>query len=117
MQKYQQIKKIQDHKLGFNEIKFGDFLVAMRGILRPHTPSKRQVVSDFSIITYSMTSSSTLVENYLTQALTEETQNEVTCVLNTVLQNIINDTEITWALDDAVDIFMKTGSGIIGGNS
>ena len=104
-QKYQQIKMVQDQILALNEIKLGDFLVAMRGILRPYNP---QTASH---------SSSTLVEYYLTQAQIETTQNEVTSVLNTVLQNIINDTEISWGLDDAVDIFMTTGSGVLDGNS
>ena len=87
-----------DLKLGLNQIKLGNFLVAMKGILRPY-------FSDSSVVEY-----------YLTQAQILKTQNEVTSVLNSVLQNIINDTEITWALDDAVDIFMTTGSGIISGN-
>ena len=89
---------VQDQKLSFNEIKFGDFLVAMRGILRPKNP-------DYSVIEY-----------YLTKSQIIETQKEVTRVLNSVLQNIINDTETSWALDDAVDIFMTTGSGVIAGN-
>ena len=90
---------VQDQKLSLNEIKFGDFLVAMRGILRP------------------LSSDDSVVEYYLNQAQIDETQKEVTNVLNSVLQNIINDTDITWALDDAVDIFMTTGSGVIAGNS
>ena len=90
---------VQDQNLGLNEIKLGDFLVAMRSILRPNNP-------DYSIVEYYMTNSQII-----------ETQNGVTSVLNTVLQKVINDTKITWALDDAVDIFMTTGSGIIAGNS
>ena len=96
---------VQDQKLSLDEIKFGDFLVAMRSMLRPYT---------FASSSYS---SGTLVEYYLTYAKIIETQIEVTHVLNAVLQNIINDTEISWALDDAVDIFMTTGSGVIAGNS
>ena len=102
--KYKQIEMVQDQKLGLNEIKFGDFLVAMRGILRPYNKP-----ADFD-------SSSTLVENYLTNSYIEKTQNEVTSALNTVLQNAINNTDITWGLDDAVDIMMTTGSAIINGN-
>ena len=98
LQKYDQIKMVQDEKLGLNELKLGDFLVAMRGILKPNNPE----YSD--------------VEYYLTKAQIIETQKEVISVLNSVLQNIINDTEITWGLDDAVDIFMTTGSGVIAGN-
>ena len=82
-----------------DEIKLGEFLVAMRGIIRPYNPPN------------------SVLECYLTTAQIEETQNEVANVLNSVLQNVINNTEITWALDDAVDIFMTTGFGIIGGNS
>ena len=99
LQKYHQIKKVQDQELDLNEMKFGDFLVAMRGVLRPNFPA-------YSVIEY-----------YLTKSQIEETQREVMSVLNSVLKNIINDSEITWALDDAVDIFMTTGSGVIAGNS
>ena len=95
---YQQIKIIQDQNLGLTKIKLGDLLVAMRRILRPYSPA------------------TSIVEYYLTPAQLEETQNEFTNFLNTLLQNIINDTDITWALDDAVDIFMTTGSEIIKGN-
>ena len=95
---------VQDHKLDFDEIKFGDFFVAMRSMLRPYDGLSFH------------TSSSTSVEYYLTPSQIEQTQNEVASVLNTVLQNIINDTEISWALDDAVDIFMTTGIEIIRGN-
>ena len=98
LQKYDQIKMVQDEKLGLNELKLGDFLVTMRGILRPNNP-------EYSVVEY-----------YLTKAQIIETQKEVISVLNSVLQNIINDTEITWGLDDAVDIFMTTGSGVIAGN-
>ena len=94
-QKYQQIKMIQDQKLSLKEIKLGDFLVAMRGLLRPNNYEK------------------SVVEYYLTEDQIIETQKEVTGVFKSVLQNTINDTEITWALDDAVDIFMTTGSGVI----
>ena len=110
LKKYEQIKMVQSQNLGLNEIKFGDFLVVMRGILRPNRPPMNEYYTGLS-------SSSTLVEYYLTQVQIEETQKEVTSVLNSVLQNTINDTDITWGLDDAVDIFMTTGSGVIAGNS
>ena len=97
LQKYEQIKMVQDEKLSLNEFKFGDFLVTMRGILRPNNP-------EYSVVEY-----------YLTKAQIIETQKEVKSVMNSVLQNIINNTEITWGLDDAVDIFMTTGSGVIAG--
>ena len=103
-QKYQQINIVQDQKLILNEIKFGDFIVAMRAILNPSAAAVR------------LQTSSTVVEDYLTQVQITETQKEVTKVLNSVIQNIIKDTEITWSLDDAVDIFMTTGSGHITGN-
>ena len=90
---------IQDQKLSLKEIKLGDFLVAMRGLLRPNNYEK------------------SVVEYYLTEDQIIETQKEVTGVFKSVLQNTINDTEITWALDDAVDIFMTTGSGVIIGIS
>ena len=97
LQKYEQIKMVQDEKLSLNEFKFGDFLVTMRGILRPNNP-------EYSVVEY-----------YLTKAQIIETQKEVKSVMNSVLQNIINNTEITWGLDDAVDIFMTTGYGVIAG--
>ena len=109
LNKYEQIKMVQSQNLGFNEIKFGDFLVVMRNILRPNLTLNRNW--------FGSSYSSNLVEYYLTQAQIEETQKEVISVLNSVLQNTINNTEITWALDDAVDIFMTTGSGVISGNS
>lgn len=91
---------LQDQDVKFNTvIKFGDFMVAMRSILRPK--EKRYSV----------------INNYLTKDLIEETQKETISIFKLVLQSIINNTEITWALDDAVDVFLTTGSGTIVGKN
>ena len=55
----------------------------MRSMLRPYDRSRSHTHP-----------SSTSVEYYLTPSQIEQSQNEVASVLNTVLQNIINDTEI-----------------------
>ena len=89
---------LQDKALDLNNIKFGDFVVTVRNILR------------------SPDAMFTALDSFLTQRQIVETQAEITVVLNKELQSIINDTEISWALDDAMDIFMSTGSGLIIGN-
>ena len=86
---------LQDNALDLDKISLGDFLVPMRSIIR------NQFYNN------------TVLDKYLTQNQKEETEAEVTSILNLILQSIINDTEITWALDDAIEIFLTTGSSLI----
>ena len=88
---------LQGKALDLDNISLGDFLVPIRSIIRNQFYR------------------GTVLDNYLTENQKEETQSEVTAILNLILQSIINDTDITWALDDAVDIFLTTGSGQITG--
>ena len=90
---------LQDNALDLDKISLGDFLVPMRSIIR------NQFYNN------------TVLDKYLTQNQKEETEDEVTTILNIILQSIINETEITWALDDAIEIFLTTGSGLITGLS
>ena len=94
---YKQLQMLQEKALDLDKISLGDFLIPVRSIIRS------QLYKD------------TALDKYLTQNQKEETESEVTAILNLILQSIINDTKITWALDDAMDIFLTTGSGQITG--
>ena len=87
---------LQNKGLDLDNIGLGDFLVPIRSIIRNQFYK------------------GTVLDKYLTENQKEETEAEVTAILTSVLQSIINDTEITWALDDAVYIFLTTGSGLTG---
>ena len=89
---------LQDQRLQLSEInKFGDFIVSMKNILKPNEKTK-------SVIFY-----------YLTENQIIQSQSEITTTLNKVLQSIIINDNITWSLDDAIDIYLTTGSGRITG--
>ena len=91
---------LQDQRLQFYEIKkFGDFIISMKNILNPEEKSN-------SVIFY-----------YLTEHQIIQSQSEITGTLNKVLQNIIVNDDITWAIDDAIDIYLTTGSGRVTGIS
>ena len=92
---------LQDKDLEFAEFnKLGDFLMTMRRILSLPNSYKE----DFA------------VSRYLSLDQILESQMEITSTLNQILKEIINETEITWALDDAIDIMLTTGSGLVFGN-
>ena len=99
LKKYDQLTMLQDQRLTLSEIShFGDFIVSMQNILKPN-------INTYSVIFY-----------YLTENQIIQSQNEITRVLNKVLQNIIIDDNITWALDDAIDIYLTTGPARVTGN-
>ena len=89
---------LQDQRLQFSEIKkFGDFIISMMNNLKPEEKANY-------VIFY-----------YLTEHQIIQSQSEITGTLNKVLQNIIKNDNITWSLDDAIDIYLTTGSGRITG--
>ncbi len=89
---------LQDQRLQFSEIyNFGDFILSMMNILNPYEKGN-------SFIFY-----------YLTEDQIIQSQSETKGILNKLLQNIIMNDSITWSLDDAIDIYLSTGSGRVTG--
>ena len=89
---------LQDQRLQFSEVnKFGDFIISMKNIL---TPKEKDNYAIFY---------------YLTEHQIIQSQSEITGTLTKVLQNIIRNDNITWTLDDAIDIYLATGSGRVTG--
>ena len=74
----------------------GDYIVTVRNIL-------------------SLNAKNNILPYYVTNDLIEKTQMETTNLLNQILQTIVNNSEITWSLDDAIEIYLTTGSGLIAG--
>ena len=98
LKKYDQLKMLQDQRLQFSEIyNFGDFILSMMNILNPYEKGN-------PFIFY-----------YLTEDQIIQSQSETKGILNKLLQNIIMNDSITWALDDAIDIYLSTGSGRVTG--
>ena len=93
--KYDQLVMLQDEMLKISNINsLGDLIVTMKKLL---------------------SSNNTILPYHLTKELIEQTQNETTQILNIILQNIVNNSEISWALDDAIEIYLTTGSAVISG--
>ncbi len=59
--------------------------------------------------------SNSVIFYYLTEHQIIQSQTEITRTLNKALQNIIMNDNITWTLDDAIDIYITTGSGRVAG--
>ncbi len=88
---------LQEKSLQLTNLKnLGDYVVTVRNILS--TNDKKNVLP-----------------YYLTIDLIEKTQIETTILLNQILKTIINNAKITWSLDDAIEIYLTTGSGVIAG--
>ncbi len=97
IKKFDQFVLLQEESLQLSNPKnLGDYIVTMKNILSSN--------NEYNVLPY-----------HLTNDLIEKTQIETTNLLNKILQTIVNSSEITWSLDDAIEIYLTTGSGLIAG--